>query len=134
MKYVKSTIIYFIVTGALHVFALQFGWYVYVPWFDILMHFLGGGFAMLLGFVFWDIFVSAHLRRPRQNGFRFMQFIVLLGIVGLVGIAWEWYEYLLDQAIGGIRQPSIGDTMSDFFFDLTGGAVLYSIALLYERK
>lgn len=94
--------------------AKQFHWYFSVWYFDMLMHFLGGFWvALFFLYVFYD-----------RNPFLKKLLVVILGVL-FIGILWEFFEIYLNVISGEFF--SISDTLSDIFFDLSGGlcAILY---------
>lgn len=132
---------------AFHAIGLFYDLYVVAPWYDIPMHFLGG-FAMgvlglaLVGFLQAQATVGFVSSRYAELLGRFW---LVIGFVAIIGIAWEWHEFLfgvvfhvdswseivelLTGSAGPVystpAQPSVGDTMADFFFDLLGGVVAF---------
>lgn len=126
-----------------HFIAVFGGIYEQVEWFDIPMHF-AGGFAMgLLALAIWK--EAIHEVRFKKTVLGRLQwwFIPLfcLGFVALIGIGWEWYEFIMDQffvgaarhAEGFAHQPGLADTMMDFFFDLVGGTcAVFTFRKKYE--
>ena len=105
------------------------GWYSWKP-YDMPMHF-GGGFAMgVLALAMWDTHVrSVTMAGKRPIAKRIFFTLWVLGFVAIVGICWEWFEFLFDKVVSvqyawGVSQPSLADTMEDFFFDLLGGFVV----------
>ncbi len=91
------------------------------------MH-IGGGIAMgILALAFWNLFVkSVSLRTKKKWAAVLPKIFFVLGFVGLVGIGWEWFEFLFDEILSvrlawGIAQTSVADTMADLFCDLVGG-------------
>lgn len=144
MTFTRAIYIILVVLG-LHAIGLFFGLYGRFGWYDIPLHF-GGGFAMgALGLAIWNQgiqevkfkgWLAKHLRW-------WLVPLFVLGFVAVIGIGWEWHEYLLDElftsTIDGMqgfkRQPGIGDTMADFFFDLLGGALaLLLFRPAYEKR
>ena len=66
-------------------------------------------------------------------------FIIILSFVALIGIFWEFYEFLSDFFLSSknytqIFQQGAADTMGDLFFDLLGGTVLSLAFKLFSRK
>lgn len=109
-----------------------YSWY---PHYDVFMHF-GGGVAMgILAFALWDHVirgVSFSVKKPWLKD-AFNAFCIL-GFVALIGIGWEWFEYLFDAFLQarlswGLAQTSLADTMADLLFDLLGG-----LAVILHRK
>ncbi len=95
--------------------ANKFYWYSSIWYFDMIMHFLGG---------FWVGLASLYVFLP-QNISRKVIFKILLSVL-IVGIGWEVYEVLVNDIIA--QNPfDYLDTLSDIFFDLSGGlcAILY---------
>lgn len=86
-------------------------------WFDSLMHFLGGLSAGL--FSLWVWYVSGLLGREVPT--RKQVFITTLIWVMIVGVGWEFFEY-----VNGIANP-IGnyalDTFNDLVADFVGAVV-----------
>ncbi|MBI3335165.1 MAG: hypothetical protein HY001_01555 [Candidatus Portnoybacteria bacterium] len=90
-------------------------------WLDIPMHLAGGVFAGL-----WARLALI------KNGERFdlKNIIMLLGIVALVGVFWEFFEWIIDHTLGvwfslPQVQASVDDTMGDLLFDLLGGIAVF---------
>jgi len=81
----------------------------------MIMHVLGG---------IWLGLASIYLFPLKEDSFKFIFKIFL--IILLVGVGWEIFEILVDKVI---TQNSFNtlDTLSDIFFDLSGGcfAILY---------
>jgi hypothetical protein len=120
---------------SLHAWAVvTYAYYIYV-WLDIIMHTLGGLAIGALCLAFWDKYIKTlELKKIKWSGAKFLvELILLLGLVGLVGIAWEWHEFLLDLVLNRYladhqsSQPDLGDTMADLWFDLVGGTLAWLI-------
>ena len=117
-----------------HLAATYFAWYYAFPWIDIPMHIAGGAWiAALLYYLAVDrlaIFTAGEWRKLLFFG---------VATVALVGVAWEFYEILLDlyvlkaytlfDAPGGLHF----DTLKDLFDDLAGGAVMLSVLVRRRR-
>ena len=87
---------------------MKFHWYYSLPWFDILMHFLGGIWLGATVFYF----------SPGTS------FIKTLGIVLAFGILWEIFELFPHQYLE--RDPfNFSDSSSDIFFALLGGLFIF---------
>jgi len=121
-------IILFLLLGiaAVHVLGLIYTLYWQLWWYDILLH-LAGGFWV--GFLFFYIFgerlnvfsETQVMARP------FVMLVLAIGFVLLVGVLWEFYEYMHDIILASrytelARQPNLGDTLSDLVNDIIGGA------------
>jgi len=93
------------------------------------MHFLGGFLLAIIFFYFWRF---AHI----SIGNVFGALVLTLGFVALIGVFWEFYEFLHDFYLltGGkisVFQSSFADTVKDLFFDLVGGTAAF--AIFYKR-
>lgn len=134
----KSVLIFLIAVLSLHILATFNYWYWTYLWLDIPMHFLGG---------FWVAMISVYLisayqfpisnESLKQNFLSFL--IVILSFVALIGIFWEFYEFLNDFFLSSknytqILQQGAADTIADLFFDLLGGTVFIIIFKFLSRK
>lgn len=66
------------------------------------------------------------------NGLKFlMDVAAILAFVALIGVFWEFFEFISDFLIkskhSGLFQAGAADTLGDLFFDLVGGASLFAI-------
>ena len=87
--------------------AMKFHWYYSVPWFDMLMHFLGG---LWLGLAFIWLYPAG------------TSYLKIIAGVLLVGVFWEIFELVIHQYF--LRESfDLPDTLSDLFFDMLGGGV-----------
>jgi hypothetical protein len=111
--------------GMLHSVASYFYWYWTLPWFDNLAHFLGG---LSLGFFFlWVWFASGMFGKATPS--KREAFAASLIFVIVVGIGWEFFEYVY-----GLSGPSAGQTFGqDTFCDICSDVVGGSIAGLIGR-
>ncbi|MEK7183610.1 MAG: hypothetical protein AAB776_03180 [Patescibacteria group bacterium] len=122
-----------------HGLAILSGWYENNRWFDIPMHFLGGVVIALLALAIWNLCIQKITFQPElKSGWRFLVYVVgILGFVAIVGIAWEWYEFLFDNLVKALSynlpktQMSIGDTMVDLLLDIAGGLTAF---LLFRNR
>ena len=88
-----------------------------IPQIDVPMHLLGG-FAMALFGLAIHHTVSTSYHTKHSPVWYHYTFVV--GFAILIGVAWEFHEYILDNTINiwynfPKSQPSLGDTMKDFF-------------------
>lgn len=116
-----------------HILAIWSGWYENHQWFDIPMHFAGGFAIGWLALEIWSASISKivfqnHVPVWQRLG---VYFFGILGLVTLVGVAWEGYEFIFDNVVTwfslGVKpaQVGIGDIMADLFFDLLGAALAF---------
>jgi hypothetical protein len=88
-------------------------------WFDMPMHFLGG-FFIGLGLIWLLSYKDLNL----ELSFKLILKIIL-GVL-IIGVLWEVFEILVNNMLAQNPFNTL-DTISDIFFDLTGGtfAILY---------
>ncbi len=98
--------------------ASKFYWYSSIWWFDMPMHFMGGlwvGLALIWLLSLKNLSFSSTLS-------------VIVGVF-VVGVLWEFFELYFINHIA--EHPfNLLDTISDIFFDLSGGC----LALVYFSK
>lgn len=99
-----------------NLFVMKFYWYASMWYLDMIMHFVGG---LWLGMLFLWFFRLHH-----TNYFSVIQKILLL--VFLTGVGWEVFEFFVNNYWGPYTFD-MRDTISDIFFDMSGGifAVFY---------
>ncbi len=95
------------------------------------MHFLGG--FWLAAVYFW-IDAKIEISNPKFSKLPrwLIDLIFTLSFVVLIGVLWEFYEFLSDFYFlaGGkisVFQSSFADTIGDLFFDLIGGITAFAI-------
>ena len=95
-----------------------FYWHVSIWYYDMIMHFLGGFWVGLVSFYFFTF-----------QGISSKLILRILSLVLIIGIGWELFEILVNDAFASNSFNSL-DTLSDIFFDLAGG----SLSILYFLK
>jgi len=109
-------------------FALYYNLFFLIWWFDIPLHFLGGVWACL--FVRY-VYVRCGLEL-QGNGNKIALFVFFVSSVMLIGVAWEFYEFIFDRYIylaGYTRLAGVYEnTLKDLFFDFIGAVVGYFIS------
>lgn len=123
----RFIILIFLAIFIFHSMAVYFYLYWVVWWLDIVMHVLGGLWVALLAV--WFLYFSGKVNV--NNTSLFSALIIVLGIVALGGVFWEFFEFSFDKILlgkignfiklAGLVQLGVSDTMSDLFFDLAGG-------------
>ncbi len=114
-----------LVLAAIHIPGTVLGWYYSVRWLDIPMHILGG-WCVALGVHY---FFSVRWGNVSQKLSWWEYGLFVVGIVAMVGIAWEWYELFADVILNGLYAynaapgPIHFDTMKDLFDDMVGAVV-----------
>lgn len=130
----KAFVIIATVLGV-HGIAIASGWYLSNLWLDIPMHFAGGFGMGYLALAIWQTTVSKiSFRKSLNKPWRILIYLgIILGFVALVGIAWEWYEFIFDSYASQVSleyrpaQMSLTDTMADLFLDLLGGVLAFTL-------
>ena len=122
-----------------HVLATINHWYWTYRWFDMPMHFLGGFWVAI-------VFLSLDSKFKILNSKFLVNVILILGFAALVGVLWEFFEFLLDAFLskdgysGSFQVLRYGvkdlytDTLSDLFFDLLGGLTMAAIFQFRKSK
>lgn len=111
------------VTNAL---AVTFYWYVSMPWFDMLMHNIGG--------VFVGLTAGAIFLKQIKNLKNKEILITILLFVFIVGLAWEYYEYIVQIYIKSVHLADLPDSISDLMCDMTGGIIGTYFVILTKRR
>ena len=111
----------------LHVVLTFSGAYWSVNHLDKPMHFLGGFVMGLLGLAIHHAVASRHHTHHVPIWYHAL---FVIGFAMLVGVAWEFHEYLLDNTLvvwydWPKSQLSLSDTMGDFAMDFLGAAVAF---------
>ncbi|HTE48724.1 MAG TPA: hypothetical protein VK675_02365 [Candidatus Paceibacterota bacterium] len=117
-KLVKRLIYLILFILIVNFFANEFSWYYLVWNLDMIMHFQGG---------IWAGLAIIYLFPPKAYSIDSVLKILLA--VFFIGVGWEVFEILVNETIARNPFNSL-DTMSDIFFDLSGGAT----AVLYFFK
>ena len=130
-KFILSSLIFIL---AFHFLAGFLSWYHAIWWLDIPMHLIGGAWVASL---FFYLFNNCWKILPPKGRF-FPTLILCLGFVALVGVLWEFYEYLADVFINKTHPffivndtKLLFDTLKDILNDLIGG-VFVAIIFLFN--
>src|SRR3989338_2700741 len=75
--------------------AIAFSLYWTLWWYDILLHFLGGGFFWVL--LLWGRFLSGYFPAPSfpWSPGRLFLFLFTLSLTLVIGTGWEAFEWLV---------------------------------------
>jgi len=114
-----------IAIASIHLMALEYYLYWVIPWLDILVHFMGGFLAGLIGAV--TLFYIRMNGEKSVDG-RHILFVVLFSALS-IGIGWEVFEYVAG-VIELVNYPI--DTATDIIMDLLGGISVYWV-LVHSR-
>ncbi len=96
-----------------NILANKFYWYTSIFGFDKFMHFLGGVFIVL-------IVASFFLNKLLDQNSKQI-FIILVLSSFIVGLFWEYYEYIIQEFVKNVHLADIPDSIGDLFFDCLGG-------------
>ena len=99
------------------------------------MHFFGG-FLIAIFFIWLNLRfkILSDYSNSRLSNY-LITVLISLSFVSLIGVLWEFQEFLYDIFISSkssniILQLSAADTIKDLFFDLLGGIVFLSVYLI----
>lgn len=128
----KRAFIAIVLVLAVHVVLLVTGGYA-IPQMDTPMHFLGGFAMALLGLAVHHAATNQYHASPSPVWYRWL---FVMGFVMLMGVAWEFHEYVFDRTIAvwfdvPKAQLSIGETMKDLLLDAVGASVAF---LFFKRR
>ena len=101
----------------LHTAATELFLYWLYPWFDTLVHFLGGLFIGLSAL--WLFFESRYFALERSA---LRAFLVTLGAIIVVGVGWEIFELVAGIPI---EDNFVADTITDLSMDVLGAMLGY---------
>lgn len=101
-------------------------WYVSIPWFDMLMHTIGGMFTALVA--------SAGMVRVLETLPRRDMFITILLAVFIIGLGWEYYEYIVQYYIKAVHLADLADSISDIICDMIGGILGACFVILIQKR
>jgi hypothetical protein len=101
-------------------FATTYFWYWSIKWLDILMHVIGGIFIGSMSLYLY--YFSGYI--PSRHFSRASIFVIPLCGTALIGIFWEFFEYILDTYVSVsewlLLSGGVKDLLSDLFNDLVG--------------
>lgn len=114
------------------------GFYEMWHWFDVPMHFSGGFAAGAFAYALWNSAVDQITFKgwfAKHVRWWFVP-LFMVAFVALIGVGWEWYEFLLDHFFASdfLRQPGLADTMMDLFLDVVGGTVAALVFYVSKKQ
>lgn len=131
----KTIVVSLLFILGLHVLGIIYDFYYTIWWYDIPMHVFGGAWVALL---FFHLFCRTFRIVDCKN--IFPAIIVIVSFVALIGVLWEFYEYLSDVYIFKIHSIyyapnpiALPDAMKDLLDDLIGGTIA-SFILFFRFK
>ncbi|MFH0846044.1 MAG: hypothetical protein V1851_01440 [Patescibacteria group bacterium] len=111
------------------ILAFRFFLYWRFWWFDIVMHFLGGIWIMLVSY--YIFYLSDYAEYVRHLSKKYSPFILSLSSIAFVGIFWELFELTTKVSI---QSNYVLDTSLDLFMDMSGWIVAYTYVEKRTRK
>ncbi|MDP6249422.1 MAG: hypothetical protein QGH26_01135 [Candidatus Pacebacteria bacterium] len=121
-----------LIIGILHISAMQFFLYWTFPWFDNLMHFLGGLWFGI--FSIWFFFFSSVAKKFTLQLSARNIFTVSIASVIVIGVLWEIFEIYAGVLVFATDYPL--DTSVDLLMDTLGAvtASLYAVWKFQRSK
>ena len=99
-----------------------------ISWYDMFVHFLSGITTFILALIIYK-----HISKEKN---KLLKIIFCMGIVALIAVAWELFEYFMDTCVGMNLQHTLDtgvtDTMQDMLVALLGG--LLSSIFIWKRS
>lgn len=93
--------------------------YVRFPWFDMVMHALGGVVVALSAREVLNIWT----KERKFSSTEFIRFLFIVCFVAFIAVAWEWHEYLR-MVLLNAPPNSLEDTLGDLALGIGGAAVI----------
>ncbi len=116
----------------LHITIAYMGFYVSIPWIDIIMHFIGGAWVSILFFSLLGHMLNESLYSNLIECFK----VILLAVsfTVFVGVLWEFYEFTMTMITSIPFQGNMIDTMGDLLMDIIGGIFGSVVSIYYTKK
>jgi hypothetical protein len=95
--------------------AYQFYWYASIFWYDMVMHTAGGVFLALL--------LGSHFHKQLYKMTMKESIVVLLLGVFIIGLGWEYFEYIVQVIVKPVSFADFADSISDVICDMIGGII-----------
>lgn len=123
------------------VLGIDLNWYSEVlvaanndSYYDKIVHFASGALVAVVG---QELFVLHERQNTKRQSSRWFQVLFLLGIVAIVALGWECYEFLYDEICGGHMQElvksGVADTMWDMIASLIGGIICIFFIIKFSK-
>ena len=116
----QNMLVVLVIIFVLHLISLRNDYYWLIWWYDIMMHFLGG---------VWVVLVLIWLNQLKAAAV-VLTFKRVLTTIVVVGLAWEIYELLFDQTFIDAKGYGL-DTVLDLITNTVGATAAY---FLYQTK
>src|SRR3989338_175095 len=116
----QNMLVVLVIIFVLHLISLRNDYYWLILWYDIMMHFLGG---------VWVVLVLIWLNQLKAAAV-VLTFKRVLTTIVVVGLAWEIYELLFNQTFIDAKGYGL-DTVLDLIMNTVGATAVY---FLYQTK
>lgn len=125
----QETFLYYVFIFIADFIGCVYNLYNNVSWYDIFVHFLSGMFTFVLAtIIFRNI--------SNNNNNKLLKVLFSLGIVALIAIFWEIFEFSIDNIahvnLQHNQDTGVIDTMQDMIVALLGG-VISSIYVMFKK-
>lgn len=118
---IKKLLYWPILILILHAFLTVTGGYYWWAHMDKIMHVLGGMSIALSAVAALKMFNKTGELKISN---KFITAVIILSLVALAAVSWEFLEFTLDHVAHTHMQPSLTDTMGDILAGLCGAGVI----------
>lgn len=128
MKF-KSAFFAILIVLLFHGILLLTDGYYHLNQIDVPMHIMGGFAVAMLGLAIHHQVSTKHHNKTSPWWYHF---VFVVGFAMLIGVAWEFYEFIMDQTIHAwfqlpLSQPSLANTMKDLLDDWIGAMAAFFV-------
>ncbi len=128
----KRAFLVILTVAVIHIVFMLGGVYGFLPDVDNVLHFSGGFAIALLAIAIHHDMTDKHDLFGHPLWYHYL---FVIGFVMLIGVAWEFHEYVLDNTAvvwwgWPKNQMDLADTMLDFLMDGLGGSLAF---LLFKK-
>lgn len=107
----RIEMLYYVFIFIAHCLGICLDLYIYIPYYDKIIHFLSGVATALVGHYAVEYFNAQ--RSPRLFRGLFIMFFSMA-----IATAWEFFEFAMDKLLGFSMQQLISQGLDDTMFDL----------------
>ncbi|MBD3281534.1 hypothetical protein GF391_02195 [Candidatus Uhrbacteria bacterium] len=118
-----------IIIFLLHLFAINFNFYLLIPNLDVPMHFAGG---MAIAVTAIQLINAFERRKSIIFKSHILRGFILISLVSFAAMLWELAEFSADVFLGWHLQYNLFDTMTDMILGMVGGAIVI-ISWIYGK-
>ncbi|PIR03687.1 MAG: hypothetical protein COV59_04835 [Candidatus Magasanikbacteria bacterium CG11_big_fil_rev_8_21_14_0_20_39_34] len=121
------TVVFLVHTYLVYAFHIT----TFFPNFDMFAHLAGG---MAIGYTASRLEILFQEKALLNIKSAQIRFFLILCVVSLFAICWEFHEFLLDTYWGSHMQEGLLDTMEDMFFGLFGGGIFAFFLFMKQKR